>query len=142
MKNNNLISLTLISIFSIIIGTSSTVYAQENMTGVDVLKFFAIQHVNSGNISEINGTVYTLELNDVSDKTILFSDRPDRVVTSISTSNFIGNWSVGEDSYAVDSPNAVLVVDEQEGQQYTSIVELFNPVYDKDKKTLKYNIIP
>ena len=34
-----------------------------------------------------------------------------RIVTSVSTSNFVGNWSSGEDSYAVDAPNAVLVVD-------------------------------
>ncbi|MGD1837809.1 MAG: hypothetical protein ACPKPY_07100, partial [Nitrososphaeraceae archaeon] len=103
-------------------------------TSEELIKFFAIQHAQSGSISEINETVYSLELNDVSDKTILFSDRPDRIVKSISTTDFIGNWSVGEDSFAVDPPNAVLVVDEREGQQDITIVELFNPVYDSDKK--------
>jgi len=43
-------------------------------------------------ISEINETAYSLELNDVSDKTILFSDRPDRIVKTTSTLDFIGNW--------------------------------------------------
>ena len=107
-----------------------------------VPKFFAIQHAQSGSISEINETAYTLELNDISDKTILFSDRPDRIVKSTSTSDFIGNWSTGEDSFAVDPPNAVLVVDENEGKQNIAIVELFSPVYDSDKKTLKYEAIP
>ena len=112
-----------------------------NQTVDHVLKFFAIQHAQSGSISEINNTAYSLELNDVSDKTILFSDRPDRIVKSISTVDFIGNWSTGEDSFAVDAPNTVLVVDEQERQDAT-IVELFNPVYDFDKKILKYDVIP
>jgi len=99
----------------VVVGTSlNSVDAQENSTE-HVPKFFAIQHAQSGSISEINKTAYSLGLNDVSDKTILFSDRPDRIVTSVSTSNFIDNWNLGEDSFAVDAPNAVLVVDEQEG---------------------------
>ena len=118
-----------------------SVYAQENATDSDDQKFFAIQHARSGSISEINETVYSLELNDVSDKTILFSDRPDRIVTSSSTSDFIGNWSTGTNSFAVDAPNAVLVVDESE-KQNIAIVELFKPVYDYNEKTLKYDITP
>ena len=39
-----------------------------------------MQHAQSGLLSEINATTYSLELNDVSDKTILFSDRHDRIV--------------------------------------------------------------
>ena len=116
--------------------------SSNNQTTVDhVPTFFAIQHAQSGSISEINTTTYSLELNDVSDKTILFSDRPDRIVKSTSTSDFIGTWSIGEDSFAVDAPNAVLVVDEIEGKQDISIVELFSPVYDSAKKTLKYEAI-
>ena len=81
-------------------------------------------------------------MNDVYDKTLLFSDRPDRIVTSGSTSDFIGNWSTGEDSFTVDPPNAILVVDGQEGKQDIIIVELFDPIYDSDKKILKYDIGP
>ena len=106
----------------------------------NVPKFFAIQHAESGSISEINETAYTLELNDVSDKTILFSDRPDKIVMSVSTADYIGNWSSGVDSFAVDAPNAVLVVDEQEGIQDIALIELFNPVYDIEKKTLRYDV--
>ena len=116
-----------------------SVYAQENMTESEEPKFFAIQHAQSGSIAEINETAYSLELNDVSDKTILFSDRPERIVETESTSNYIGNWNTGEDSFADDAPNAVLVVDEIEIQDDVTI-ELFNPVYDSNKKTLKYEI--
>ena len=72
-------------------------------------------------------------------RTILFSDRPDRIVKSVSTIDFIGNWSTGADSFAVDAPNAVLIVDESEKQDI-AIIELFSPIYDSDKKTLKYKV--
>ncbi|MDR4512072.1 MAG: hypothetical protein MRJ93_10265 [Nitrososphaeraceae archaeon] len=141
MKNNFSIPIFLSVISILFIAASySTVYAQENMTDSDKPKFFSIQHSNSGKISKINETSYSLELNDVSDKTILFSDRPDRIVTSVSTSDFIGNWSTGVNSFTVDAPNAVLVIDELE-EQDDVIIKLFNPIYDVDKKTLKYEVI-
>jgi len=166
MKNNNFILVAMISTLSIIIvvSTITSVYSQrpDNIltemleyedkiidkkntkinTTEHVPKFFAIQHSQSGSISEINETTYSLELNNVSDKTILFSDRPDRIVISESTSDFIDNWPVGEDSFAVNAPNAVLVVDNQDGQQYTAIVEVFNPIYDYNKKVLQYIVTP
>ena len=76
-------------------------------------------------------------------QTKLFCSRIDLIkFTSISTTDFIGNWTAGQDSFAVDVPNAVLVVDEQEGMQDVVIIELFNPVYDVYKKSLKYNVTP
>lgn len=131
--------LLILSILVVVSSLTLTVYAQGNITATEEPKFLAIQHAQSGSISQINDTSYSLELNDVSDKTILFSDRPNRIVTPISTDNFVGNWSVGEDSFAVDLPNAVLVVDEIEGQD-SAIIELFNPGYDADEKTIKYEI--
>lgn len=130
-----LVTSSIVTLFSL----TGAVYAQDNSTNLEIPKFLSIQHAQSGSISEINATTYSLQLNDISDKTILFSDRPDRIVTSISIVNYIGNWSAGVDSFATDAPNAVLVVDEKEDQD-TIIMELFNPVYDENKKTLKYEI--
>jgi hypothetical protein len=113
-------------------GTSS------NMTGAT---FLFIQHAQSGSVSEVNATTSTLELSDVSDKTIMFSDRPDRIVTSQSTSDFVGNWSQGEDSFAADPPNAVLVLDDEvEQREEVAVIELFNPEYDSEANTLRYEI--
>ncbi len=109
-----------------------------NTTGV---KFLSIQIAQSGSMSQINDTASVLELRDVSDKTILFSDRPYRIVTTIYTSDFIGNWSVGDDSFSEDAPNAVLVVDNLQ-EQDTSTMVLFDPVYDENKKTLRYEVSP
>ena len=75
---------------SVLAVSVDSVYAQQkNMTELETPEFFAIQHAKSGSISEINETVYTLVLKDLSDKTILFSDRPNRIVMSGSTSDFI-----------------------------------------------------
>ena len=122
--------------------TNNTVQSQEENTNAsEQPKFFAIQHANSGSIDEINTTGYSLELNEVSDKTILFSDRPDRIVMSVSTFDFIGNLSRGVEGYLTNPPNAILVVDEQDGKEDFVIVELFYSVYDVDKNVLKYEII-
>ena len=108
-----------------------------NMTGA---KFLFIQSAQSGSISEVNATTFTLELRDVSDKTISFSDRPDRIVSSVNTTNFIGNWSTGPDSFASDPPNAALVLDDEEQRQDIAVIELYNPEYDSAANTLKYDI--
>jgi hypothetical protein len=88
----------------------------------------------------VNATTFTLELSDETDKTILFSDRPNRIVASVSTTDFVCNWSTGSDSFAVDPPNAVLVLDDEEQRQDIAVIELYNPEYDSGANTLKYNI--
>jgi hypothetical protein len=35
-------------------------------------------------------------------------------VTSVSTSDFIGNWSSGQNSFAEDAPNAALVAEDSQ----------------------------
>ncbi|MGD1838355.1 MAG: hypothetical protein ACPKPY_09915 [Nitrososphaeraceae archaeon] len=109
------------------------------MDSNEPIEFFAIQNTQSSSINEINST-YSLELNDISDNTILFTDRHDIIVTSISKSDFMENWTIKEDSFVKDIQNAVLIADEKEGKQYVEIIELFNLVYDLHKKTLKYGI--
>ena len=87
--------------------TYGQVYAQteENVTASE-LSFQFIQSAQSGSLSQINDTAYSLELNDVADRTVSYSDRPYRIVESIDTSGFVGNWSSNEDSFAIDPPNA------------------------------------
>jgi hypothetical protein len=119
----------------------NTTIMMTNQTADENETFLSIQSAQSGSLSELNATAYTIELNDVSDKTILFSDRPDRFVTSLPTSNFVGNWTTGPDSFQSDPPNAALVLDEPSEQDVT-IIELFSPLYDEDNKTLQYDVIP
>ena len=64
------------------------------------------------------------------------------MVTSVNTSDFIGNWSAGQNSFAEDAPNAALVAeDSQTGKLDTAVIELFDPMYDTTTNNLTYTII-
>lgn len=120
-------------------GANETGTSSNNMTGAT---FLFIQGAESGSVDEINATTSTLQLGNVSDKTILFSDRPNRIVSSIDTIDFIGNWSLGANSFAVDPPNIALVVhDDVEQRQDLDVIELFNPFYDPIANTLSYDMV-
>ena len=110
-----------------------------NMTDV---QFLSIQTAQSGSLSQVNDTAYSLELDNVSDSTVLFSDRPERIVTTVSTSDFVGNWTTGPFSFAEDAPNDALIVENtQTGQLETDVIESFNPTYDANANTLTYTIV-
>src|SRR5690606_27904010 len=93
--------------FSTLRGQVNTL--EENMT-LSEASFQFIQSSQSGSLTQINDTTYSLELNQVADKTISYSDRPCRIIETIDTSKFVGNWPNGENSFAIDPPNAVLIV--------------------------------
>jgi len=50
----------------------------------------------------------TMTLLGLTPHTIYFSDRPERIVGHLTTHRFLQWWSEGDDSFAVDPPNAVL----------------------------------
>ena len=152
---NYLFSYSLAIIITIILtGTTGIsqlpmVYSENEVTDGNIGKFFAapglsIQQANAGEISKINSTSYLLELKEVADKTITLADRPDRIVKSISTSDFIVNWSTLMGAYSTYEevpPNAALIFDNENGIQETVVIELYNPVYNIDSKTLNYDFI-
>lgn len=141
--HNTRVIFSMLSTISVFVGISllmTEVFAQQGETGTNIEspQFLAIQHAQSGTISDINSTSYTLQLNDLADKTILFSDRPNRIVATETTRDFVGNWTSGEDSFQVDPPNAALVVtDDQEDDVFE--IELFNPTYDEDENAIRYD---
>jgi hypothetical protein len=142
--HNTRVIFSMLSTISVFVGISllmTEVFAQQGETGTNIEspQFLAIQHAQSGTISDINSTSYTLQLNDLTDKTILFSDRPNRIVVTETTRDFVGNWTSGEDSFQVDPPNAALVVltDDQEDDVFE--IELFNPTYDEDENAIRYD---
>lgn len=56
----------------------------------------------------IRSDANSLTLVGLTPHTIYFSDRPQRIVGHITTQRFLEWWSDGDDSFAVDPPNAVL----------------------------------
>lgn len=144
MKNNYFLTLQTMMLISLVVivvpSLDISIDAKQNKISLG-LKFVGIQNAKSGIISEINSSSYNLELNEITDNTILFSDRPDRIVKLVPTLDFVGNWSMVQDSFMKDAPNAVLIMDEINVQQQDIIIiELFNPVYDSNKKSLNYVI--
>jgi hypothetical protein len=134
-------SFVLAAIISVLMFSSAgLVYSQEeNATSTSSdPAYLAIQHAPSGSINEINSTTYMLELNDISDKTTLFSERPNRIFTSMNTPDFVNNWRTGPDSFTIDPPNAALIVINDVEEDDMVVVELLNPAYDTGTNTLRY----
>ena len=50
----------------------------------------------------------TLTLKEVTPSTLYFSDRPQRAVGQMATTDFVDLWGQGENSFETDPPNAVL----------------------------------
>ncbi|HEY7777103.1 MAG TPA: hypothetical protein VIA09_01060 [Nitrososphaeraceae archaeon] len=137
---NNLALLSMLSVIVILISLPSLLEGQGNATESNVPKFIAIQHADSGLISQINDTAYSLELNNVSHKTILFSDRPDRIIMTINANDFIGNWTYGQDNFQMDPPNVALIGLAGDKEQDVFEAILYNPVYEKDQNSLRYDV--
>ena len=57
----------------------------------------------------------TLTLQGVTPSTLYFSDRPQRVVGHMATTDFVDLWGEGDNSFAADPPTAVLAFLESGG---------------------------
>ena len=79
---------------------------------------------------------YLLTLEQGLGQTIYFTNRPERVVGTTPTDQFLG--AVGfPDS---NPPNAALVVEKQGGETEIAVVELFDPTYDAATRTATYEV--
>jgi hypothetical protein len=136
-----LLSLTLsILLITSVVTIQISAQIDQPQTNSTIVKFLFIQHGESGLISKINSTTYSLQLNDLADNVILFSDRPNRIVDTQSIQEFIGNWTQGDDSFEIDPPNAALTFLESDNQKIDALViELYNIEYDEEQNILKYD---
>ena len=95
------------------------------------------QTAESAEMVSLGGNKYELTLNDVDLHTIMFSDRPDRIVDIVSTQKIIDGWDI---AFAESAPNAVLVEHEPSGESDSLVVVLYSPEYDSLKSTLTYQV--
>jgi hypothetical protein len=72
--------------------------------------------------------VYVLMLRGAAAQTLYFSDRPDRIVGTLDTVQFLEGLGFTPSN----PPNAALVVRTQEGTRDVLVIELFDPVYAED----------
>lgn len=80
-----------------------------------------------------------LTLHDVTPSTLYFSDRPERVVGHLTSSDFVELWGEGENSFAEDPPNAVLAfLEPGEDAPEDAVVVLRDPRIDDG--ALSYSI--
>lgn len=80
-----------------------------------------------------------LTLTGVSPSTLYFSDRPERVVGHMTNEQFVDGWSVGDNSFASDPPNAVLsYIDSGDDRPEDCVVVLRDPKVDSD--SIQYSI--
>lgn len=79
---------------------------------------------------------YLLTLRDGLGQTLFFSDRPDRIVGTVPTEGFIEGLGFSP----INPPNAALVADLGNGDEEVLIVELTNPQYDQELRTLTYDV--
>jgi hypothetical protein len=80
-----------------------------------------------------------LTLTGLSPSTLYFSDRPERVVGHMTNEQFVDGWSLGENSFASDPPNAVLSwLDAGDDRPEDCVVVLKDPQAVGD--TIRYSI--
>lgn len=103
-------------------------------------KFYAIQHSESGSISEINSTTHSLQLDRVNEKTIVFYNSPYRMILTQNIESFIGNWTSMQVNLENNHPNAALVLVKEDGSEKDVFkIDLYNPNYDREAKSLHYD---
>lgn len=83
--------------------------------------------------------VYLLTLSELGEQTLYFSDRPDRIVGTVPTDQFLDSLGFTPEN----PPNAAVVVTTPAGERDVLVVELFDPVYtrtfgDEGEETLTY----
>ncbi len=85
-----------------------------------------VQYMFVQNAAGINMSSEQLTLQKVSQTTIFFSDRPERIAGHMTTADFVDEWNKGENSFADDPPNAVLSVFSEDNISDV-VIELNNP---------------
>jgi hypothetical protein len=81
----------------------------------------------------------TITLRGLSPSTLYFADRPQREVGHMSTKAFVDLWGEGENSFALDPPNAVLSFAQPEDRPPSDVVvTIRDPKMDGD--SLVYDV--
>lgn len=100
--------------------------------------YLFVQSFQTGTITPTEGTEgrYTVTLEQGTDQTIYFADRPSRNVGTTATPAFLQTLGFSDDN----PPNAALIVETAPGENDVAVVELFNPTYDLGTQRVTYDV--
>ena len=111
------------------------------------IEFLYIQSAKSATIKSAKEPhdSFTLTLKNVQPHVVCFSDRPKRIAQTMTTREFIQEWThpspENKDSFKDDAPNADLNgVNVATHEQVNIPLELSNPQYDENGNTLTYTV--
>jgi hypothetical protein len=87
---------------------------------------FEALYVQSAQGLVSDGVAFTLRR--VAPSTLMFSDRPERIVGHLTSAQFVESWGEGENSFLADPPNAVLsFLGAEDEMPDDVVVTLMNP---------------
>jgi hypothetical protein len=103
-----------------------------------------LMFVHSAEDLKVDPAAGTLRLVKVSQQTLYFSDRPQRLAGHLTMADYLKEWTsaAGKDNFGADPPNAALSVYEPGQADNTLVViKITNPVVDGADLIYSYKII-
>jgi hypothetical protein len=90
-----------------------------------------VQQAVTGSLRQNPDGTYLLTMIGIKPHTLIFADRPQRMVGSWTNTDFFTRWSEGANDFNVDPPHAVLLSHSPtDGKEYSVAVELTDPFLD------------
>lgn len=99
---------------------SAAVLAQGRVAAAEDTETVEYLFVQTSNAAELESGV--LRLAGAADRTLFFSNRPERIVGRVATDEFVAHWNTGKDSFRSDPPNAVLTIHGADGKEEIAVV--------------------
>ena len=93
---------------------------------------------------KVDDTAKTFRLVNVSQQTLFFSDRPDRIAGHLKMDKYLDEWTAkaGKDNFSANPPNATLSIYEPGQPDNTlAVVEITNPRIDGSDLIYSYTLI-
>lgn len=107
-------------------------------TDAESVSYLYVQEAEGGTLVEEASGDYTLTLHDVSESTVVFSDRPVRDAFTMTTAEFVESFDV---DFAGDPPNASLSFElATGGAPSVAVFTIDHPIYNEDAGTLSYRV--
>ncbi len=137
--------LKLLMAFSLLLSCGAFADVQMKDTNGNNASFLFSWNAYSGALIPVapKSGVYKLTLNDVGSNVFYFSDRPNRIIGTMKPENFLKLWQQNNSGdFKTVAPNVdvrgVKLYGLFSKKMFNFVVELSNPVYNKQERTITY----